>query len=285
MSRSRACDGILIDAHVHLHRCFSLAESFDVAYRNMAHAARDLRFTGGFIGTLFLAEPPGANEFRDLAIRARAGADGSRVGAWTVETTADERSVFARGENDELLLIVAGRQLTTREGIEILALGTDDALADGRALDEALAEVRASDSLAVLPWGFGKWCGRRGRIVRRLLGASTFSDHLFVGDNGGRLGAWREPQMFSLARHQGLRTLPGTDVFPFSDEIRRLGTFGCAVRTPNRVSGADDVIRVLQDPTASLIAYGGPSPAHRFVRNQARIHVWRLLRAGGMTRG
>ena len=48
-----------------------------------------------------------------------------------------------------------------------------------------LSEAIASNGLAIVPWGFGKWVGKRGKALRRAL-ESVDSRQFFLGDNSGR---------------------------------------------------------------------------------------------------
>jgi hypothetical protein len=77
----------------------------------------------------------------------------------------------------------------------------------------AVRAVQDSGALTVLPWGFGKWWGERGRRVERLvneLGANA----VFLGDNGSRPQALGRPRLIETGERQGFRVLPGTDPFP-----------------------------------------------------------------------
>ena len=79
-------------------------------------------------------------------------------------TTNDEaESLTASSKSGQDLSIVAGRQIVTAENLEILALGFDAGLDDGLPIDEVILAVQAAGALCVLPWGFGKWTGKRGQ--------------------------------------------------------------------------------------------------------------------------
>ena len=71
------------------------------------------------------------------------------------------------------VLVIAGRQIVSAERIEVLALGTRTQIPDGQPLAATIDAVRADGALAVLPWGFGKWWGARGRMVDAYLETAT----------------------------------------------------------------------------------------------------------------
>ena len=106
-------------------------------------------------------------------------------GDWKIHPTEEPLSLIAKNERDETLVMIAGRQITTIEGLEVLALITNQEFKERRAITEIIQTIRHVGALPVVPWGFGKWMGRRGRHLKRLLTEVKNSD-FFLGDNGGR---------------------------------------------------------------------------------------------------
>jgi hypothetical protein len=126
------------------------------------------------------------------------------------------------------LSVIVGRQLVTRERLEVLAVGTTAPLRDGDSIEATLNAVHAVGAAAVLPWGVGKWLGGRGAIVDGILANPKWS-HVFLGDNGNRLRYGPEPERFASARRAGRCVLPGSDPLPLPGEERRVGSYGFAV--------------------------------------------------------
>jgi hypothetical protein len=139
--------------------------------------------------------------------------------------------------------------------------------------------VRSSGALAVLPWGFGKWLGRRGRRVRAAL-ASSRPGELFVGDNGGRLATLPIPATIHAAEQQGYRVLPGSDPFPIASDHRRVGAFGFFAQTTLPESAPWRALRgwLLAIPRSPR-PYGSGCGWFRFALNQAGIQLQRRLRS------
>src|SRR5690606_9853780 len=141
----------------------SAAELLHAAAANFAVASDSLGHPE-WTGVLMLAEMKEAAWFEDT--RETGGWEG---GGWTVVPDAeDDLLLRARGDGRELR-IVAGRQLASREGIELLTLATRARLPDQLPLEEALQRAEATGGLTVLPWGAGKWLGRRGNWMREAL--------------------------------------------------------------------------------------------------------------------
>ena len=144
---------------------------------------------------------------------------------WRIRPTQETCSVIAERDCQPRLIVLAGRQIVTSERLEVLALGTREHIADGMPLDDTIQRALAADALVVLPWGFGKWWFRRGKVVRRAL--RSFSKcGIYLGDNGGRPQHCKTPRLLREAERDGVLTLPGSDALPFPSEIGRVGSYG-----------------------------------------------------------
>ena len=255
----------LVDTHVHLHRRFELSGLLDAAARNFA-AARG----PGEMRTpvLMFAEITGRPEIDRL----REAVGG--CGAWRVEPTDETVSFVARRDDAELLLI-AGRQLVTTERLEVLSLASAEPIPDGLPVRETLDAVGRLGGLAVLPWGVGKWSFGRGKIVDALI-EERGADHLFVGDNGGRLGLLPRPARLARAEKLGIRVLSGTDPLPLATECGRVGSFGLrlgAALDPRRPAAS--LATVLRDRSVPSETYGRAKPVIAFVRDQIALRLTR----------
>lgn len=207
---------LLVDAHAHLHDGVSIAAFLGAARANVRRATRGLP-AADLQAVLCLADYAGAEGF----VRLRsATADG-----WTRDA-ADAAVLRWRADDGAVLWVVAGRQVVTAERLEVMAIGIASSLADGQPLASTLDQVRAAGGLPVLPWGVGKWFGRRGALVEdasRRHGAA-----LPLGDNGGRPNCWR-PRPLAQARARGVAVLPGTDPLRLPEDRLRSGSFGLAL--------------------------------------------------------
>ena len=245
---------------MHLHDCYPPGRFFTHAADNFERAAR-ARGWNAMRAVLMLSETAGTDWFGRLA----AGAD---TGSWTVETTADPSTLLARQDARRLVLI-AGRQVVTREGLEVLLLGTRATVADRLPIREVLAAGELAGALRVVPWGVGKWLFGRGRLVNQLIDEARPGDGFFLGDSGGRPVFWRNPAHFDRASRRGIRVLPGTDPLPFPSEVSRPGGFGFTLAWPEDVPPSAEAIKAsLRGAEARLTPYGQLERVGRFLRNQ-----------------
>lgn len=125
----------------------------------------------------------------------------------------------------ERLFVVAGRQVATAERLEVHCLGRDADIPDGLPLAEAIGRVRAAGGVAVIPWGVGKWLGRRGRLV---LDALAGNPDVFAGDSSLRPALWPE-RVFSA---YGARMLCGSDPLPAPGEEGQAGRYATIFDAP-----------------------------------------------------
>lgn len=199
------------------------------------------------------------------------------VGAWRLSPTGERESLVASRSTGETLIFVAGRQIAARERIEVLALGRDVDVPDGLSLEETLCRVRESGALPVLPWGVGKWSGRRGALVAAILDQPA--GELYLGDNSNRLRLAGTPRLLREARERGLIVLPGSDPLPFASHARRAGSFGFVLEgTLDPLRPAADLLRRVRALREQPRTYGRGETLPRFLRDQASLQ-WRQVSA------
>lgn len=233
-------EGLLLDGHVHVHPGYDEGTFLAAAHANLSRQ-------GDGFPALLLAEMAGANVFA----RWRSGR-----APWPVEPTEEAASLVLGGR----LLVVAGRQIVTREGVEVLAQATAETWADGQPLDDTLRQVLDAGALAVLPWGAGKWLGARGRLVAQA--ARRFP--VLIGDSALRPVGWPAPALF---RHHVV--LAGTDPLRMPAEQHRVGSYGFPLQGSFDLRRPAARIRaVLERTTRSPRPFGRRVGLVRFARQQ-----------------
>ncbi|MDX1739840.1 MAG: hypothetical protein R3178_01045, partial [Rhodothermales bacterium] len=201
----------------------------------------------------------------------------SAGGTWT-RRDMEEKTAACYERDDATVVVLQGRQLRTAENLEVLAIGTDADLDDGLPIRATLDAATAAGAVRVIPWGFGKWFGRRGRVLRNLLDESDPTD-FFLGDNSNRLSGAHRPALFAEAEALGFRMLPGSDPLPFPDECQSVGRAGFVL--PGRLdldTPASDLKRRLSEVGATIEPFGEFESTSRFLRNQLNMQRSRLLR-------
>jgi hypothetical protein len=265
-----------VDAHVHFHPCFDQNEFFDWAYRNFEKAASRLRSTDSFAGALMLTESQDAHFF--LEWQAQAASSGSRrqegdYHRWIFQQTSEACSLLTR-QADRELFIVAGRQVVTRENLELLLLGTDGRFQDGLSIEKMMGLARTEGLIHAVPWGTGKWLFKRGRILTSLINRVDDRKIFFLSDQGGRPVFWPTPYQLKAAQRLGIRVLSGSDPLPFPSEVQRPGSFGFLIdETIDPLRPAESIKRLIQEPRVDLVSFGRLQTSSRFILNQAKMQL------------
>lgn len=265
---------ILVDTHVHFHRLFDTEAFLGAAKANFGSAATKLALGKSTCGVLILTRGLDEWSLRDL----RTVSTASHTSPWSYEATAEDNSLLALYHGQVQMLLVAGRQLRTAEALEVLAVGSDADLPHDCPIDETLEAVRASGALPVVPWGFGKWWGRRGRVLDRLLETQP-RESFFLGDNGGRPRAFPRPRFFKKAAGLGIRDLPGSDPLPFAREVARPGSCGfIASGALDRQTPSVSLLSLLSDPGFQPESFGEGEMIFPFLRKQVGMQLHKRRR-------
>jgi hypothetical protein len=266
---------ILVDAHVHIYDCFDLQTFLNSAFANFKNHASGGAVDNGFTALLLLTEGASENWFRRLQGFAREGKviGDTASSKWSFHITDENHSLQAHCNDTIRLFLIAGRQIVTAERMEVLALLTDRQFADGSPLEDVVQTVSQAGALPVIPYGFGKWMGTRGKILKSFLEKPT-GQPFFLGDNGGRPRFLPRPSHFSQGEKNGTRVLPGSDPLPFPSQCKRAGGFGFAVNGAISLQHpAEDLKRILLDPQLTFRTYGQLEIFHHFITNQLTMQL------------
>ena len=267
---------LYLDAHVHIQENFNLDQFLLYALNNFERQRLATASQVSSAYFLLLTEAKSMDFYSLLSEQARQGT-GPLTAAWRVRVTGEEEALLLQhaSKPDARLFVIAGRQVVTRERLEVLALAFRPKIADGEPLADTVDVIRKGGGLVVLPWGVGKWLAKRGRLVADFLqNADPYG--LFVGDNGGRPSFWPRPAVFDLAAQRNIRLLPGSDPLPLDGEERRAGTYGAMVDGDcSDVAPVADLKGLLLDNRTAISPFGKRQGAWQFFRTQLGLRLTR----------
>jgi hypothetical protein len=263
---------IFVDAHVHLHPCFNWTTTLNAAVKNFERAGCTGQNSSRF---LLLTESYGDCAFETILSHATKGGG---VRGWRIRPTEETLSLKVTCSTEQELILVAGRQIVTAEGLEVLALGCRNIIDDGPSVVEAIETVRAAGALPVIPWGFGKWVGRRGQVLDDYLRRKGHRKPLFLGDNGNRIRHLPQPKWLRWAQDHGVTVLPGSDPLPFRSEQTKPGSFGFLLQGRINPDKPMESLTTILSSSPPLTNYGKLETPWKFLVNQGAMQ-WHKLKA------
>lgn len=219
----------LIDSHVHFHPGYQLDDFLSAAAANATRFCPDIGEHDVCVLLLAQIDSNSSHQIDPLqAIIAQAaqGSSQNQSVSWRYQGQPDDTAVhFTANTNQPSIVMIAGRQLVTEEGLELLALGTAAELSNDQPLEQTIQQVLAAEGIPVIPWGFGKWWFRRGRILSELL-TSPQGKSILLADSGCRTDLLGPPRQLRQARTLGVSVLAGSDPLPLPDHLLRVVSYG-----------------------------------------------------------
>lgn len=256
---SRIDSGVKVDAHVHLHEGFRLDAVFEGACRNMALGPDSP------LGVLMLTEIAGVSAFANMP---------SRAGAWVIENHAEPVTKIASHADGYQLIINSGHQIVTKEDLEVHMLGTVEPVDGGLTLNETIKRVHQAGAITVLPWGFGKWSGARGRLIGELAAKPPPFEGIFLADSGVRRARSPRPTVFEQAENTGWSVIAGSDPLPFAIHERAAGRFGFILNDPIDIEQPfASLAAQFRGLTSSPKTFGRLERTRDFVNMQVRMQL------------
>lgn len=218
---------LLVDSHVHIHQCYNLDEFFNNTFTNFSKFSKIIGNGKEWLGVLFFTEIKGVNYFKKLVEDTYKYIDNSK---FTIQNTSEENSLILKNNFEQKIVIIAGKQIIAKSNIEVLALCTTKDIEQQQSLLKTVHAIKNNDGIVVLPWGVGKWTGKRKKIISNFLNEYS-NESFFLGDNSGRPTFWNDPDIFEIGNNTNHFVLPGTDALALPSEINKTASYGFYLST------------------------------------------------------
>ncbi|MFQ5558968.1 MAG: hypothetical protein ACE5FU_00085 [Nitrospinota bacterium] len=215
---------IVVDTHTHIYSCFDLEIFFESAVKNLGELHRPEFEEVSSIKCIVLTEGVGCDFFSSFINLGKFG----KNGRYSFEKNEEGVALLLKDRSSALCYVIPGKQIVTEERVEVLTLGSWESVADGLDIRALLDRLLKKEIMTVLPWGAGKWFGRRKRVLMEVL-HSFRSPCLFLADNSGRPSFWGVPEILRIADSQGFTVLNGSDPFSLPGDNGRAGSAGVVV--------------------------------------------------------
>ena len=208
----------LLDTHLHLYPSYDLPRAINQLLDSSAD--RGEQISRGAC----LAERHDCQYFKRLR-------DGDiKLDDFELDCPEENELRLTRNKDGLSLNLLPGRQVITRENIEILALACPEMIDDGQPALDVIFQLNQLKRIPVLTWSPGKWFGQRGELVTRLITELDKQDFL-IGDTTLRPYGWLTPRLMKRAQQIGFTVVAGSDPLPFSGEESWLGAYYTVVES------------------------------------------------------
>jgi hypothetical protein len=153
----------------------------------------------------------------------------------------------------------------------MLAIGTLNRFNDGESIYDVIETINDNGAVPILPWGVGKWLGKRGRIVKNIICINN-NTSVYLGDNRNRPIFWPKSRLYRIAKHRGIDVFPGSDPLPFAAEYCRVGSFGFSLNTSLfGQKPANSLKNLILNPSVKYQPYGHSEHFFPFLKNQLAL--------------
>jgi hypothetical protein len=263
---------LLVDGHVHIYPFYFLSRVLKCGIANLFKVSQGLPAFSSCenveksIPVWLLAERFDCTFFQEVRRSpSRFSIDGYRF----IPGDEDE-TILVEHEGQLVLYILAGRQIVTKENLEILSLISDFQIDDRRySTDDVIHQVVESGGIADLNWAPGKWFFSRGSFVQRILNTGP-RDGLVVSDTPLRHTLWPMPRLLHNALKNGIRMIAGSDPLPWKGEETSIGTYGFCLAGAFDASRPAESVRSLLRKKGESVIIGSRNSFATFCRRQSK---------------
>lgn len=210
---------ILIDTHSHFHNKFEADIFFNCAWNNFARVFMDKgsdKNPGNGVFILLLLFQSGVNiskRLTEILINSH---------EWQIQGETGDSFFKLESNQGKVLFIAGGYQLISREKIELLQLFPVEFASENIPAAEMADSLIKNDQIVIIPWGFGKWTGKRGKIVKKIFE----NKQVLAADTLNRGTLWPYPKLLKFAQARNHNILIGTDPLPLKSEVHKTGLSG-----------------------------------------------------------
>jgi hypothetical protein len=204
-----------LDAHCHFYDCYSLENFLHAAFNNTMQASATAPLGGAGI---ILTERNDCNFYSRLLSDDTLHTDITALGY------QQDKNILSHTDYPVPLVFYPGRQVSTIEKIEVLALFYEQTLPENMSLETLVSHIHTSGAVPVVNWAPGKWLGKRGRIVREFV--TKHPDKIALGITSLLPEGLPYPALIEDTATLNIPLIAGSDPLPFSGQESLACSYG-----------------------------------------------------------
>jgi len=267
---------ILIDTHLHIYDCYDVMSFFKEAKRNFLYYYKRSGAVKKFVGILFLTESKGFNYFNKLQENSNNIIQDLENEGFAKKKSDENCSLVFETTDSNFIIIIAGQQVITKENLEVLSLGTQQKIEYSLSLEETVKRVNEIGAIPILPWGVGKWFGKRGKVLNSFI-EKNYSTNFFLGDNSGRSVLFKAPAKFKFSSRNKKIVLRGSDPLAIKLQEKKAGSFGFYfVSEIDLCNPFKDVKKMIYNLKSEPDNYGKLENIFDFFKNQIMLRLSKM---------
>lgn len=233
-----------LDAHCHIYPCFSIETFFDSFFKNIReieHQTSSIITHSGIILT----------ETNTCNFHTALHHDSSMLEKLRKHGYERINDCFISSQDPSAppLKIYPGRQVSSIERIEVLALFREEPLPEDLSLETLLKEIRSQNGLPVINWAPGKWSGKRRKLVESYL--KHHSKEALLGLSSLLPEGFSYPKIILDGMQADIPIIYGSDPLPFKGQESLAGSYGMLFPLLQDVPPPADFARILEKPPHS----------------------------------
>ncbi len=269
---------IFIDGHVHLWQNFDLDLFFQTAFTNFTLAANSFSPSQENLFVMFLAETKqekSSKRLEKLGMVKNNCNYSQNISYAFLNLTENIKVLKVRHlKSDKILFIIFGQQITCSEGIEILSFFTPHEIENENPILDIIDKITLNSGIVVIPWGVGKWLGRRGKIIENTLDSLGSTENVFIGDNANRPWFWPSYKIEQLAHRYDTGILSGSDPLNIKKGFNNIGSYGTILDIPTfEIKHISQIKSHLINSKSHMKQFGKPQKALPFLYTQVATRL------------
>lgn len=243
---------LLTDFHAHIYANYDLREALTFAQAR----------TSGPVA-LVLTERFDCDFFKSLKQGSVSAGENLRVGE------IDDNCLRLGSR----LFLFRGRQYATKEGIEVLSLLAAPKLDEKLPAQNYCDQIINEGGIVAFSWAFGKWCGKRGRLIE-ILAENIGTEKCVLLDSRLRPSVLSLPASFVRLSNKGFKIYAGSDPLPLKTHQSELGSFASLLPIQGAQINSAAVMSAIQTATATTATIEGQRQnVFAFARDQIRLRL------------